>query len=96
MDSRRCALKFAVAFSKGRPNGYGARTDDIHGVNVARDYDVIFFSCFDRPWARGVLNALPCTDLIPVIDGGITLDNFPDGRMRNGIWRAHTLAPGRR
>lgn len=34
-------------------------------------------------------------DLIPVIDGGIALDTFGDGRLRNGIWRAHTLVPGR-
>jgi hypothetical protein len=74
------------------------RTHDLsvcepEGLATALDYDIII-SCVDRPWARGVLNSLAYADLLPVLDGGIGIDTFDDGTMRNALWRTHLITPG--
>lgn len=67
---------------------------DPEAIPVALDHDLILCAV-DRPWPRAVLNSLAYSDLIPVIDGGLAVDTFPDGRMRNCTWRSHVIRPGR-
>lgn len=65
------------------------------GLAVALDHDLVI-CCVDRPWARVILNQIAYADLVPVIDGGISVDVFDDGNgMRNATWRSHVLRPGR-
>jgi molybdopterin/thiamine biosynthesis adenylyltransferase len=88
------AMRAAATAAMPVLTGYDLSICEPRGQRIALDYDVIF-SCVDRPWARAVLNQLAYTDLIPVIDGGLAVEPFPSGGMRNTTWRAHVITPDR-
>lgn len=88
------AMRAAVTAATPVQTGYDLSICEPQGQRIALDHDVIF-SCVDRPWARAVLNQVAYSDLIPVIDGGLAIEPFPGGGMRNATWRAHVITPGR-
>jgi hypothetical protein len=104
LDVRLCRSKLEIADRLLRRNATAPdfHTELIEGsicesASLARalDWDLIFCCVDDHPWPRSVLNTVAYTDLIPVIDGGINIDTFDNGGLRNATWRSHILRPGR-
>ena len=91
------AFREATTAATARTSNIGVSDYSVcetQGLRLALDHDLVF-SCVDRPWPRAVLNSLAYSDLIPVIDGGIAIDTFDNGEMRNATWRSHVVRPGR-
>ena len=60
------------------------------------DCDAIF-SCVDRPVARDVLNYVSQAHLIPVVDGGVSIEtNHRHDTLSSAHWRAHLSTPRHR
>ena len=66
---------------------------DREAYSAALDCDVIF-SCVDRPLARDVLNYIANAHMIPVIDGGVSVETYASkDRLFAAHWRAHLVTP---
>lgn len=66
---------------------------DREAYETALDCDILF-SCVDRPVARDVLNYIANAHLIPVIDGGVSVqtDKRTDS-LFSAHWRSHIVSP---
>ena len=66
---------------------------DKEAYGAALDCDVIF-SCVDRPVARDVLNYIAQAHMIPVIDGGVSVEtDTSKDALFSAHWRAHLVTP---
>ena len=94
--------KVQVASEAMRRNATAERVNiialpkSVHDREVYRkalDCDVIF-SCVDRPVARDVLNFIAQAHMIPVIDGGVSVEtDTSKDRLFSAHWRAHLVTP---
>ena len=62
---------------------------------AALDCDVLF-SAVDRPLPKDLLNRIAYTHCIPVISGGIHIENKPAGTLANALWSVTIIGPRRR
>ena len=77
-------------------NSLALSIQDADAYKSAIDCDLLF-SCVDRPVARDVLNYIANAHLIPVIDGGVSVET--DGRsggLFSAHWRTHIITPSHR
>ena len=59
---------------------------------TALDCDILF-SAVDRPLPKDLLNHLAFAHCIPVISGGVFIDNKPDGTLGQAAWSVTTVGP---
>ena len=62
---------------------------------MALDCDVIF-AAVDRPLPKDLLNRIAYVHCIPVISGGVFIDNKPNGTLGQAAWSVTSMGPMRR
>ena len=72
--------------------GYSSPIQDEEVFKVAVDCDVLF-SAVDRPLPKDLLNHLAFAHCIPVVSGGVFIDNKPDGTLGQAAWGVTTVGP---
>lgn len=63
--------------------------------SAALDCDVLF-SAVDRPLPKDLINRIAYAHCIPVISGGIRIENKPSGTLANALWSVNVVGPQRR
>lgn len=65
---------------------------DDRAFAAALDCDILF-SAVDRPLPKDLLNHVAYAHCIPVISGGVFIDNKPDGTLGQAAWGVTTIGP---
>ena len=80
----RHARRSATA-EKFEIHSYSSAIQDERVFAVAVDCDILF-SAVDRPLPKDLLNHLAFAHCIPVVSGGVFIDNKPDGTLGQAAW----------
>lgn len=89
------AIKGSAVMNGFRVEGIDYSLMEEIAFRKALDCDILF-SCVDRPWPRYVLDKIAFAHLIPVIDGGISVQtNQTNSGMISADWKTNTILPGR-
>ena len=65
------------------------------GCRAVLDCDLLF-SAVDGPLPKDLLNRIAYAHCIPVISGGVHIDNKPSGELANALWSVTVVGPERR
>ncbi len=65
---------------------------DNRAFAAALDCDILF-SAVDRPLPKDLVNHIAYAHCIPVISGGVFIDNKPDGTLGQAAWGVTTIGP---
>ncbi len=65
---------------------------DSRAFTAVLDCDILF-SAVDRPLPKDLLNHVAYAHCIPVISGGVFIDNKPDGTLGQAAWSVTTIGP---
>ena len=78
-----------------RVKTYARPIQDANAYLAALDCDALV-SAVDRPLPKDLLNRIAYTHCIPVVSGGVYIDNKPDGTLGQAAWSVAVVGPGRR
>ena len=88
-------LKNSATASNFHVQTYSEPVQENNSYLAALDCDVLF-SAVDRPLPKDLLNRIAYTHCIPVIFGGVFIDNKPNGTLGQAAWSVVTIGSERR
>ncbi|MYC81559.1 MAG: ThiF family adenylyltransferase [Acidobacteria bacterium] len=87
--------KLATTANDFRVTSITGNLQNEFSYQAALDCDLLF-SCVDRPLPKDLLNHIAYAHCIPVIFGGVFIDNKADGRLAQANWTVSIVGPGTR